>query len=111
MAYSLRLNPALDALARDRATALGVSLNALFSIAVDAYLRPAQQPGPAIAGAAPGTAAPAPAPVPTAQTGEPGDPGQAVQPGESDSGQPQGFTRPAGQTSFQRPHGKGKKRR
>lgn len=39
MAYSLRLPPVLDARARERAADLGISLNALVCVALDAYLR------------------------------------------------------------------------
>ena len=38
MAYSLRLSPALEALAREKSDYLGVSLNALICVALDAYL-------------------------------------------------------------------------
>jgi hypothetical protein len=45
MSYPLRLSPALDAQARERAELLGISLNALVAVALDAYLRgPTQQP-------------------------------------------------------------------
>jgi len=40
MAYSLRLPDSLDALARKRAEGMGVSLNSLICVALDAYLRP-----------------------------------------------------------------------
>lgn len=39
MAYSLRLPEDLDARARERAQAIGISLNALVCVALDAYLR------------------------------------------------------------------------
>lgn len=39
MSYPLRLPPQLDAEARERCAALGISLNALISVALDAYLR------------------------------------------------------------------------
>lgn len=39
MAYNLRLPPALDAEARARCERLGISLNALLCVALDAYLR------------------------------------------------------------------------
>ena len=49
MAYSLRLPDALDRAARTKADALGISINALVCVALDAYLcRPA---APAEAGA------------------------------------------------------------
>lgn len=48
MAYSLRLPDALDAAARAKADYLGISLNALLCVALDAYLRhPADPPAPA----------------------------------------------------------------
>lgn len=43
MAFSLRLTPALDQRARARADELGLSMNALVSVAVDLYLRVGQQ--------------------------------------------------------------------
>lgn len=46
MAYSLRLPDALDAAARARAEYLGISLNALVCVALDAYLRGAAEPQP-----------------------------------------------------------------
>ena len=53
MAYSLRLPDALDAAARAKADYLGISLNALLCVALDAYLRgPLDVPTPQ-AGAAP----------------------------------------------------------
>lgn len=42
MAYSLRLPPALDADARARCDRLGISLNALICVALDAYLQGSQ---------------------------------------------------------------------
>lgn len=39
MAYTLRLPDALDAAARAKADYLGISLNALLCVALDAYLR------------------------------------------------------------------------
>ena len=39
MAYSLRLPDALDAAARAKADYLGISINALLCVALDAYLR------------------------------------------------------------------------
>lgn len=54
MAYTLRLPDALDAAARAKADYLGISLNALLCVALDAYLRgPADAPAPPV-GAAPG---------------------------------------------------------
>lgn len=69
MAYSLRLPPSLDALARDRADFLGISLNGLLCVALDAYLRAPGDPAAASVGAAPVRATPAavPAALPTAQ--------------------------------------------
>lgn len=53
MAYTLRLPDALDTAARAKADYLGISLNALLCVALDAYLRgPADVPTPQ-AGAAP----------------------------------------------------------
>ena len=40
MAFSLRLPPALDGAARARAGQLGITLNGLICVALDAYLRP-----------------------------------------------------------------------
>jgi uridylate kinase len=40
MAYSLRLPEALDTSARAKADYLGISLNALICVALEAYLRP-----------------------------------------------------------------------
>jgi hypothetical protein len=54
MAYSLRLPDALDAAARAKADYLGISLNALLCVALDAYLRGPADPQPASTGAAPG---------------------------------------------------------
>ena len=55
MAYSLRLPDALDAAARAKADDLGISLNALLCVALDAYLcgptaLPTPQPGATLAG-------------------------------------------------------------
>ena len=48
MAYSLRLPDTLDAAARAKADYLGISLNALLCVALDAYLRsPSELPTPA----------------------------------------------------------------
>lgn len=44
MAFSLRLPPALEADARARCERLGISLNALVCVALDAYLRAPSQP-------------------------------------------------------------------
>lgn len=58
MAYSLRLPDALDAAARVKADYLGISINALICVALDAYLR---GPGePAQAGAKPAETAQGP---------------------------------------------------
>lgn len=46
MAYNLRLPDALDADARARCERLGISLNALICVALDAYLRGATQGQP-----------------------------------------------------------------
>ena len=54
MAYSLRLPDALDAAARTRADYLGISLNALVCVALDAYLRGAAEPQPLADQPAPG---------------------------------------------------------
>lgn len=43
MAYSLRLPAALDAAARNHASNMGISLNALVCVALDAYLRGASR--------------------------------------------------------------------
>ena len=59
MAYSLRLPDTLDAAARAKADYLGISINALVCVALDAYLR---SPGePAQAGSKPAKAAQGPA--------------------------------------------------
>ena len=42
MAYSLRLPDALDVAARAKADYLGISLNALLCVALDAYLSPSR---------------------------------------------------------------------
>lgn len=58
MAYSLRLPDTLDSAARAKADYLGISLNALVCVALDAYLR---GPGePAQAGAKPAETAQGP---------------------------------------------------
>ena len=44
MAYTLRLPDALDAAARSKADYLGISLNALFCVALDAYLSHPEKP-------------------------------------------------------------------
>lgn len=81
MAYSLRLPPALDADARARCERLGISLNALLCVALDAYLRgatpAAQTPdSPGQAGPEPADSytdlvelAPAKAPAPAVRSG------------------------------------------
>lgn len=46
MAYSLRLPDAIDASARAKADYLGISLNALICVALDAYLRAPNAPAP-----------------------------------------------------------------
>ena len=58
---TLRLSPDLAALARARAGALGVSLNALVAFALDSYLRGASPAAAPVSPAAP--VAPAAAPV------------------------------------------------
>lgn len=59
MAYSLRLPDALDTDARERCQRLGISLNALLCVALDAYLRGASPAPAAAAGFEPdGTARP-----------------------------------------------------
>lgn len=62
MSYPLRLPPQLDAEARERAERLGISLNALIAVALDAYLRGQ----PAIAQPKPGQPAKAKSPKPKA---------------------------------------------
>ena len=81
MAYNLRLPAALDADARARCERLGISLNALLCVALDAYLRgatpsPEPQDSPGAAGSEPAAAGrfvaePAlpPAPAPLARSG------------------------------------------
>ena len=54
MAYSLRLPDALDTAARVRADYLGISLNALVCVALDAYLRGSAEPEPVPDKPAPG---------------------------------------------------------
>jgi len=68
MAYTLRLPDALDAAARAKADYLGISLNALLCVALDAYLRE-----PAALAASPSGAAPA-AELPCKTTPEPTEP-------------------------------------
>jgi hypothetical protein len=46
MAYSLRLPDALDVAARAKADYLGISLNALLCVALDAYLTRPPAPSP-----------------------------------------------------------------
>ena len=79
MAYNLRLPAALDADARTRCERLGISLNALLCIAVDAYLR--TDSGQAIpslqARDSPGQAGPEPAAA-VRFVAEPSVPGQPV---------------------------------
>ena len=58
MAYSLRLPANIDALARERADALGISLNALLCVAVDAFLSGTGQAPASANRAAPGTVGP-----------------------------------------------------
>ncbi len=53
MAYSLRLPDALDAAARERSDYLGISLNALLCVALDAYLRAPAPAAPHAEAAAP----------------------------------------------------------
>lgn len=62
MASTLRLPPELDAEARERCQRLGISLNALVCVALDAYLRnpPVLAAGPAFPADA-GMAGPSPA--------------------------------------------------
>jgi hypothetical protein len=47
MSYPLRLTPELDRRARERAAEVGISFNALVSVALDAYLRGVQTAAPA----------------------------------------------------------------
>lgn len=71
MALNIRLSPALDLLARDYCERVGISLNSLVGVALDAYLRqpePAKPPAPAVALAAPAAPAPAPAPEPAVRS-------------------------------------------
>ncbi len=58
MAYSLRLPDALDAAGRARADYLGISLNALLCVALDAYLRGPVDAQPAATGATLGAETP-----------------------------------------------------
>lgn len=62
MSYPLRLPPQLDAEARARAERLGISLNALIAVALDAYLRGQ----PAVAQPKPGQPSKAKPPKPKA---------------------------------------------
>lgn len=62
MSFNLRLPPALDAAARSRAEAVGISLNAFVCVALNAYLEGA--PGSPVA------AKPEPAPVKPARPKE-----------------------------------------
>ena len=66
MAYSLRLPAQLDADARARCERLGISLNALLCVALDAYLR---EPQPAAA--TDQTAQAAPKPIESPETAYP----------------------------------------
>ncbi len=66
MALNIRLSPALDSLARDYCERVGISLNSLVGVALDAYLRQPEPVRPVVAVEplpAP-VAAPAPAPDP-----------------------------------------------
>ena len=65
MAITLRLAPALEARAKQHASDLGVSLNALVAVSLDAYLR-AGQFVPEPAAVAVPAAVPEPEPVPGA---------------------------------------------
>ena len=75
MAFSLRIPPALEADARARAERLGISLNALLCVALDAYLRGPEAARPVASAplsepATPHIALPpepAPAPVPVSE--------------------------------------------
>lgn len=60
MAYTIRLPDALDLQARERANSLGLSVNGLISVALDAYLN---RRGPAAAEPRPEPAAAAPGPL------------------------------------------------
>ena len=64
MAFSLRIPPALEADARARAERLGISLNALLCVALDAYLRGPDAARPV---ASAPLSEPAPAPVPVSE--------------------------------------------
>mgnify|MGYP003388909719 CR=1 FL=1 len=76
MAYTLRLPDALDAAARAKADYLGISLNALLCVALDAYLRgPSELPTPQT-GAAPGGPNPSKTSIPEPERNEPGPSGQ-----------------------------------
>lgn len=78
MAYNLRLPAALDADARTRCERLGISLNALLCVALDAYLR-GDSPSPNTEDS-PGVAGPGPAAA-GRFVAEPGLPGAAPQAG------------------------------
>lgn len=68
MAYTLRLPDALDTAARAKADYLGISLNALLCVALDAYLREPAAPASHHAGAAPAAEPPSkPIPAPASQ--------------------------------------------
>lgn len=71
MAYSLRLPDALDAAARERAEYLGISLNALLCVALDAYLRAPASAAPHAETAAPAGLKVAAGEVPTVPTVNP----------------------------------------
>jgi hypothetical protein len=62
MALNIRLSPSVDLLARDYCDRVGISLNSLVGVALDAYLRQSEPvtPAPAVAASAP--AAPPPEP-------------------------------------------------
>lgn len=62
MPFTLRLSPHLEAEARQRAEFLGISLNALISVALDLHLR--SSPRVATADNAQQPVSPAPAPIP-----------------------------------------------
>lgn len=86
MAYSLRLSDALDREARARCERLGISLNGLISVALDAYLR-----GPESLPKAE-SVAPAPQPEQPSARAEPANPRKAKYPSPS--------LRAAGESSF-----------
>jgi hypothetical protein len=68
MAYTLRLPDALDAAARAKADYLGISLNALLCVALDAYLREPAAPASPQSGATPAAESPSKT---SAELGEP----------------------------------------